>query len=326
MLCHLDGEAFFFMDTLSHALVGIAVAGLSGHPFSVSDPLYLASIIGAQAPDFDIIAQLRGNFSYLRQHRAFSHSIPGLIMWSGLIAAGFFIGMPEVSLFQVFLWSFLGGLSHICIDFFNAHGAAVLFPFSRERKSFSLLNVFDPLLLVIMLTVFMQGLTPRETSLLFFATTGLYTLLRYLLKLKAILVLRQYFTNGIIRILVMPSLKSVVYWDFVIETQNNYFIGQIGILQPALTLHTEFQKQILSPALEGAQKTVLGEFFSSFTPFSYFTEYQDTDQQAKLVRIYDLRYFFNQSFLHTATIIYGHDEQPCDSYIQTYGRKIKIPC
>lgn len=315
------------MDTLSHALVGIAVAGLSGHPFSMSDPLYIASLIGAQAPDFDILAQLRGNFSYLRQHRAFSHSLAGLVMWSGLIAAGFFVCLPAVSITQVFFWSFLGGLSHIGIDFFNAHGAAVLFPFSRERKSFSLLNVFDPVLLTIMLLVFLQGLTPRETALLFFTTTGMYILFRYLLKMRTMVILRYYFAkSNITRILVMPSLKSVLYWDFVIETQTSYLVGRIGALQPVVTLHTKLQKQTLSPALAGAQKTVLGEFFSTFTPFSYFTESQATAEQAKLVRIYDLRYFFNHSFLHSATIIYGHDEQPCDSYIQTYGRKIKIPC
>lgn len=315
------------MDTLSHALVGIAVAGLSGHPLSFSDPLYLACIIGAQAPDFDIIAQIRGNFSYLRQHRSFSHSIPGLFMWSGLIAAGFLLCMPGTPLAQVFVWSFLGGLSHIVMDFFNAHGAAIMYPFSRERKSFSLLNVFDPVLLTIMGMVFLQGLTPRETSLLFFTSAGLYTLLRYLLKVRATLLLRQHFaSSNVTRILVMPSLKSIFFWDFVIETIDNYYVGQIGSLQPVITLHTELTKQTLSPALQGAQRTVLGEFFSSFTPFSYFTEYQDEEHPAKLVRIYDLRYFFNQGFLHSATIIFGRDEQPCDSYIQTYGRKIKIPC
>lgn len=314
------------MDTLSHALVGIAVAGLSGHPFSMSDPLYIAAIIGAQAPDFDILAQLRGNFSYLRQHRAFSHSLPGLILWSGLIAAGFLVCLPEMAPTQVFFWSFLGGLSHIGLDFFNAHGAAVLFPVSRERKSFSLLNVFDPVLLSIMLIVFLQGLAPRDTSLLFFTTTALYILVRYLLKLRARVILRHHFIkSGVIRSLVMPSLTSILYWDFVIETETNYFVGRIGALQPALTLHSKLRKQTLSPMLAGAQKTVLGEFFSAFTPFSYFAE-SEAQQQTKLVRIYDLRYFFKHGFLHSATIIFGQDEQPCDSYIQTYGRKIKIPC
>lgn len=314
------------MDTLSHALLGIAVAGLSGHPLSFSDPIYLASIIGAQAPDFDIIARVRGSFALLRQHRAFSHSVPGLVIWSSLITAGFFLAAPTAHPDQIFIWSFLGGLSHIIIDFFNAHGAAVLWPFSRERKSFSLVNVFDPLLLAIMLMVFVQRLPEHETSLLFFASTGLYIAMRYLLKVRATNWLKRNFShNTIIRMLVMPSLKSIVFWDFVIETKDQYYVGQIGTFHQAITIHTELAKQTLSPVAQGAQKTVLGEFFSSFTPFSYFAEHQDPDHQAKLVHIYDLRYFFNQSFLHSATIIFDSD-QPSDSYILTHGQKIKIPC
>ncbi len=315
------------MDTFSHALLGIAVAGLSGHPLSIGDPIYVASIIGAQAPDFDVIASVRGKLALLRQHRAFSHSIPGLILWSGLITAGFFLASPATAPVDVFVWSFLGGLSHSIMDFFNAHGAAVLWPFSRERKSFSLLNVFDPLLLIIMLAVFVPGLPARETSLLFFAVTGLYIAVRFILKLRATNRCRRHFgSNAIMRMLLMPSLKSTRFWDFVIETNNHYYVGQIGVFHQAFMIHTELAKQTLSPAAQGAQKTVLGEFFSSFTPFSYFTEHQDHQQHAKFVHIYDLRYFFNQTFLHSATIIFGSDQQPCDSYIKTYGQKIKIPC
>lgn len=315
------------MDTLSHALLGIAVAGLSGDPLSFNNPIYLAAIIGAQAPDLDIIAKVRGNFALLRQHRAFSHSIPGLVMWSSFITAGFFCFSTGAPLDKVFIWSFLGGLSHIIIDFFNAHGAALLWPISRERKSFSLLNVFDPVLLSIMLTVFVQGLPAKETSLLFFSSTSLYIVIRYVLKLRATTCLKQYFAdNPIIRILVLPSLKSILSWDFVVETNTQYYVGQLGILSLNLIIHSELAKQSLSPAAQGAQKTVLGEFFSSFTPFSYVTEYHDNEQKARLVHIYDLRYFLNKSFLHSATIVFDSDEQPCDSYIKTEGRTIKIPC
>ena len=315
------------MDAVSHALLGVAVAGLSGHPLSLTDPVYLASVIGALAPDFDIIAIVRGNFSLLRQHRAFSHSIPGLTLWSSLIAASFFLFYPGAACTEIFIWALLGGLSHSILDFFNAHGAAVLWPFSRERKSFSLLNVFDPFLLTIMLTVFMQQLPARETSLLFFISISLYIGLRYLLKRHATLRLNQYFaTYALTRLLVMPSLKSLFFWDFVVETKDQYYVGQLGSWQQSLTIHTKFAKQILSPAAQEAHKTVLGEFFSSFTPFSYFTEDQDTEHVGKLVHIYDLRYFLNQDFLHSATIIFDCDQHPCDSYIKTSGRIIKIPC
>ena len=315
------------MDTLSHALVGIAVAGLSGHLLQIGDPIYLASIIGAQAPDFDIIACVRGKFALLRQHRAYSHSIPGLIMWSGLIMAVFFLALPGVPPADIFIWSFLGGLSHIIIDFFNAHGAAVLWPFNRERRSFGLLNVFDPLLLTIMVAIFTLGVPAQETSLLFFLTTGLYAMLRYLLKIRATTWLKRHFDNvSLLRVLVMPSLKSLFFWDFVVETTDSYHVGHVGTFTQSLTVHTDLAKQTLSPAAQGAQKTILGEFFTSFTPFSYFAEQQDADHQARFVHIYDLRYFFNQSFLHSATIILGNDQQPCDSYIKTQGHTIKIPC
>lgn len=315
------------MDALSHALCGIAVAGLSGHPPNFQDPIYLASIIGAQAPDFDIIAIIRGNFSLLRQHRSFSHSIPGLIMWSSLITVGFFLFSSTAILSEVFFWSFFGGLSHIIIDFFNAHGAAILWPFSRERKSFGLLNVFDPILLTLMFSVFIQQLPVRETSLLFFITSGAYIGIRCLLKIRATNRLKQYFTDrAVTRMLVMPSLKSILGWDFVVETSACYYVGQIGILQQNLTLYTELKKQELSPAVQEAHNTVLGKFFSSFTPFSYITEQQDSEQSGKLVRIYDLRYFLNEDFLHSATIVFSYNEQPCDSYIETHGRKIRVPC
>ncbi|WP_371371493.1 metal-dependent hydrolase [Sporomusa aerivorans] len=315
------------MDTLSHALVGIAIAGLSGHPLTVSDPIYLASILGAQAPDLDIIASVRGKFALLRQHRSFSHSLPGLVLWSSLITAAFSLAVPAVMLKEIFIWSFLGGLSHIIVDFFNAHGAAVLWPLCRERRSFSLLNVFDPFLLTIMIIVLVLGLPARETSLLFFGLTSLYVFMRYRLKIRATGWLKQYFSGSMLRrILVMPSLKSLFCWDFVIETMDTYHVGHIGALNQALTVHTELAKQPLSTVAQGAQKTVLGEFFTAFTPFSYFVEYQAADQQDKFVRIYDLRYFFNQSFLHSATIIFGTDQQPRESYINTQGHTIKIPC
>jgi inner membrane protein len=315
------------MDALSHALLGVAVAGLSGHPPSVNDPIYFASVIGAQAPDFDIIAILRGNFALLRQHRAFSHSLPGILMWSGLIAAGFFLFSANTAYTEVLLWSFLGGLSHIIIDFFNAHGAAVLWPFNRERKSFGLLNVFDPLLLMTMLTVFFQRLPARETSLLFFSVTVLYITLRYLLKIQATLRLKKYFANKTInRLLVLPSLKSIFSWDFVVETKEHFFVGKISPFQQPITIYTELIKQTSSPATLAAHNTIIGKFFSSFTPFSYFTEYQAADQTNKHVTIYDLRYFLNQDFLHSATIVFNQEEHPCDSYIKTSGRIIKVPC
>lgn len=315
------------MDAISHALLGAAVAGISGHPASITDPIYVASIIGSQAPDFDIVAILRGNFALLRQHRAFSHSLPGLALWASLITTGFSLLIPGTDYMQIFMWSFLGGLSHIILDYFNAHGAAVLWPISKQRQSFSLLNVFDPVLLTVMLTVFLQQLPARETSLLLFASIVLYLLIRYFLKKQATLWLYQYFADNIPeRLLVMPSLKSILHWDFVVEAAEHYYIGQLSALGQPIKIHTRLVKQTASPAMLAAHNTPIGRFFSSFTPFSYFAECNTKEQSGKSVAIYDLRYFLNHDFLHSATVLFNNDENPCASYIKTSGRIIKIPC
>ncbi len=314
------------MDALSHALIGLAVAGLSGQPVSAGDPVYIAAVLGAQAPDFDIIAQVKGSLAYLRQHRAFSHSIPGLIIWSSLIACGMRLFMPSTNIFVLFGWAFAGSLSHVLMDYFNTHGTAILWPYQKIRKSCHLLNVFDPVLLTLMLSPFAYDLTPMHISLAIFTIIILYIFTRIYLRRRATKWLSNHFGNyKIIRILVMPSLKRIFFWDFVLETDNSYFIGQIGALYPVLEIRTTLpQKNGVSDMTAEAQKTPIGDFFTTFTPFIYYEEQQERDFSK--VNIYDLRYIMNKQFIHSATILFGENNIPYDSYMESYGRKIKVPC
>ena len=314
------------MYSLSHALIGIAVAGLSGHQLSLHDPIYLATILGAEAPDFDIIALLKGNFSYLRQHRAFSHSIPGLAVWSMLIGAILHFFMPQTNLLSLLGWAFAGGLSHTIIDYFNTHGAAILWPVRKERKSLCLLNVFDPILLVLMMSLYHLNLTAAQQSLGTFFIITAYISLRIILRKRAKNQLKSLFDNQkITQISVMPSLKRILFWDFVLETKDRHLVGQLGALYPVLEINANLPKQrTLSKFTIQAQKTPLGDFFTSFTPFIYFEEEQNTNSLS--VNIYDLRYILNKQFLHHGTIIFDSNKLPTASYMHSYGRTMKIPC
>ena len=314
------------MDSLSHALIGIAVAGFSGHQLSLSDPIYLATILGAEAPDFDIIAGLKGNLSYLRQHRAFSHSIPGLAIWSILIGAILHFFMPQTNIFSLLGWAFAGGLSHIMIDYFNTHGAAILWPFRRERKSLGLLNVVDPILLVLMMGLYPLNLTMNQLSLSTFFIIISYIIFRSLLRTRAKKQLKDLFdSQKITQMSVMPSFKRILFWDFVLETEDHYLVGQLGALYPVLEINANLPKQkTISNFTIQAQKTPLGDFFTNFTPFIYFEEEQNTNSLS--VNIYDLRYVLNKQFIHHATIIFDSNKLPTASYMHSYGRTMKIPC
>ncbi|WP_378953476.1 metal-dependent hydrolase [Pelosinus sp. sgz500959] len=314
------------MDSLSHALIGIAVAGLSGHQLSLNDPIYLATILGAQAPDFDIITQIKGNFSYIKQHRSFSHSLPGLAIWSLLIGILLHFFMPQTHLLSLLGWAFAGGLSHIMIDYFNTHGAAILWPFRKERKSLYLLNVVDPILLVLMTSLYSLNITMFELSFSTFFVIIAYLALRIILRKKAKKQLKNLFDHQkIIQLSVMPSLKRILFWDFVLETEHCYLVGQLGVLYPVLEINANLPKQKkLSKITLEARKTPLGDFFTSFTPFIYFEEREHFNTLS--VNIYDLRYILNKQFLHHATIIFDHNKLPTASYMHSYGRTMKIPC
>ena len=314
------------MDSLSHALIGIAVAGLSGHQLSLYDPIYLATVLGAEAPDLDIIAQLRGNFSYLRQHRSFSHSIPGLTLWSMMIVAILHFFIPHPNILSLLRWAFAGGVSHTIIDYFNTHGAAILWPFRKERKSLCLLNVVDPILLVLMMSLYPLNLTMFEMSLSTFFIITAYIVLRTMLRKRANHQLEKLFDNQEInKISVMPSFKRILFWDFVLETKDCYLVGQVGSLYPVLEINATLPKQrTISDFTIQAQKTPLGDFFTSFTPFIYFEEKQNTNSLS--VNIYDLRYILNKQFLHHATIIFDNNKLPTASYMHSYGHTMKIPC
>jgi inner membrane protein len=327
MLCKLKIESWrHIMDSLSHALIGIAIAGLSGHPLSFHDPIYLATILGAQAPDFDIIAQVKGKFSYLRQHRAFSHSIPGLALWSIMISTGLSIFMPQTTLLSLLGWSFAGCLSHILIDYFNTHGAALLWPFRKERKTLQLLNVFDPILLVLLLSIYMLDFSMFTLSCLTLFILMSYIIFRVILRKKGKNQLLDLFSErDILQITVMPSLKRILYWDFVLETKDSYVVGQVGALSPILELHADLTKpKDISNFTQQALKTLIGDFFTTFTPFIYFREQKSPHSIS--VTIYDLRYVLNKEFLHRATIIFDDNNLPTTSYLHTYGSTTKIPC
>lgn len=311
------------MDSLSHALVGVAVAGLSGHQPALGDPLYIAAVLGAQAPDLDIVAQVRGNMAYLRQHRAFSHSLPGLAMWAAVIAGAVKLFLPQAAGGEIFLWALAGGLSHTVLDYFNSHGAAILWPFKRERKSYPLLNVFDPILMVLMLTAYATPLPMREVSLLSFATMALYILARFFLRKRAVTWLTGRYAGELAtRIWVMPCLNRLFYWDFVVETDRRLINGRLGALFPLLEIKADLPRQALSPLAAEARKTSLGEFFTTFTPFVYFAE--QADEKAGTVNIYDLRYHSGDAFVHSATITFAADRTLREAYIHSLGRTVKV--
>lgn len=70
------------MDTGTHLVIGLGLAGLSQIDPSVSadsaatTAVFIGTVIGSQIPDVDGLLRFKGNATYIRNHRGRSHSLP----------------------------------------------------------------------------------------------------------------------------------------------------------------------------------------------------------------------------------------------------------
>ncbi len=311
------------MDPVTHALIGLGLAGFSGETLTISNPLYLGACLGAMAPDLDIICQLKGDVTYLKHHRGFTHSIPGMLALGLGIAVVLFLFNPVYSLGQVFLWTFLGTLSHGVMDILNSYGSKLFWPFSNKRWTLNLVNAVDPvILLVLTAMVFAQKLGFSSAAGL--GLMLLYLCVRYLIALRLNKLLRVKF-NPAAKITVMPSLLKFWCWDCLIENDQQVMFIEVNSFTSVLNVKQELSKEQKGNSLvKKALESKLGKMFREFTP--HFHVIINPWQQGYLVKFLDLRYCLKQEFLHSATIFFNHRQEIAEQIFHPYhkNRKIRI--
>ncbi|WP_370149829.1 metal-dependent hydrolase, partial [Exiguobacterium profundum] len=94
------------MDTATHIGMGLGLSAIATLSPEVSGDaqLFLAmtatALVGSHAPDFDTVFKLKGNSTYLRQHRGRSHGITALLAWPIIVSAviGTVLGVNPASL------------------------------------------------------------------------------------------------------------------------------------------------------------------------------------------------------------------------------------
>lgn len=309
------------MDPVTHGLVGLTVASFSGTPISLTNPVYIGTLLGSLSPDFDFVLQAKGDLCYLRQHRGVSHSIPSSISLAGIIALPLYFIFPETSLWNLFIWTWLGALSHCVIDIFNSYGGELLWPFYRKKISINLFNIFDPYLFVILSAIiyFQQSLPVLRNLALFIGL--IYLSFRYLARRKVWRLLNKKHKHHAKRILVMPALKGSWTWDVFVESKNCFIIGQISSFSLAFKLKQMLWKQ-QHKLIKAALESKLGKLFRDFTPLLHVSH--KITEKGHLVEFYDLRYHFKQEFLHTGKAIFDEQHQLVEEVFSPYLGKRNI--
>ena len=305
------------MDNLTHTLTAVAISqtGLNRKTRFAT----LALILGANAPDIDILCGFKDSVAYLKYHRGITHSFVGItalaIVISGLI---YWLGrkVPPKSSLPVnsgwlLLAASLGTGSHLLLDFTNAYGVRPFLPFSGRWYAWDIMPIIDPpLLLLLILGLALPWLLrlvseevgahqPRRAAGAIFCLSALFGLwgIRDFAHRRALSILdsRTYAGEVAQRFSALPVAVNPFSWTGVVETDTWFHVVSANALEPdhAPDDLEAFQKPQPSPALAAAMRTRGGTVFLEFARFPWAQV--DESEQGYLVSLRDLRFFHPSS-------------------------------
>lgn len=284
------------MDPVTHAVIGMAVAKATGNPVSFSDPASLCIVAGSMIPDMDILLQRWGDMTYLKNHRGATHSIPGFIISSVLIAGVMSLFFHSSSFLSMFLWALTGCLSHGFFDLFNTYGAKLLWPFKGKKYSLGMLMSFDPVFIGLLAGfAFVDG----RTGDLLLGGFALYFAFRGVARILVMKELHRKFGSRYESISLLPSLKGLFKWQFVLAGSDCSIVGEKNIFRNSIKIIRKLDKSADSNSAQVLYSPV-GKFFCEFTPhFNIALEVVDGIRRYVFT---DLRYYMRNNFLHHAVL------------------------
>ncbi len=309
------------MDPITHGVIGLAISSFSGQAVSLDNPAAIGCALGAMAPDIDVVSRLFfDDLVYCKHHRGFTHSVPALAVLAVGITYGLTFLFPTLSFWHVFLWTFIGGLSHTGFDILNSYGAMLI----HKKLKVNILSLYDPVIsiLAIFLIAYRQhsAISLTTTAAIFFG----YIFLRFFARLHAGRVVKDHFgqSHRVKSVRILPSLKVFYKWDFIVDSVSHHIVGNYNPLIKDFHVISDFVKDsdMAQPLFH---KTNVGRYFADFTP-NYHIEHTSHEHGHSL-RVIDLRYHFKGEFMHHASVELDHDLNITESYFQPYSQTRKIP-
>ncbi len=284
------------MDPVTHIASGLLAGRLLQDRFPTAGRALAFGVLGAWLPDIDSFIGL-GPEAYLRDHRAFTHSLLGGVALALGLALAFRPLARQVEFRRLALWGYGLVLLHVFLDLCTTYGTQVFWPFSDARLFLPALFIIDPLftlplLALIALTFFWKD---RRRTL---AGLGLFLCLAYPL---ANLGVRATVLAGVeLRlaeakvayrdISLIPDPFTPIYWKAVVDAGDTLAVASVPALLPRkipLTAYPKADPTLLARLGEQAP------IFRTWDWFALFPVQQDiAGATGREVTFQDLRFVF----------------------------------
>ncbi len=311
------------MDPFTHAAVGIGIAALSGQPASPNNPIYCAAVMGAMAPDIDVISLLKSKMALIKYHRGPTHSLVGLLFVSTIVAGLIYVDFGGAA-WTYFLWALAGGLTHVFLDYLNSYGVQVLWPFSNRRWSGNLLMLFDPLMTLFFVPVIWYFYAPQGKAVMAFMLMAAYLLLCWQIRRQARLFLAKEYNlhPAGYNIAVIPAKKTIISWDFFIEGSREMLVGTLNLFNGKINPSRSLDRKAVNPFVRKALHTNLGKFFKQFTSYYHVSYWHEKGKH--FVKLIDLRFKHESDFAYKVLFVLDEHMHVEEAYFYRQDEAILV--
>ena len=307
------------MEPVTHFLTGACLARAG---FNRKTALATATMcLAAEAPDLDVLANVKGAVSGFAHHRGFTHSFAGLILTSALVVGVLYAiwtlrGKPVKDPERpprwrlLLLFGYIAGLSHILLDYTNNYGLRPFWPFSERWFSWDIVFILEPIMLLVLITGLVlpslfaliaeevgarrERLKGRFGAILALAAVVVLWGVRDYEHRRAIAALeaRQYETANPVRVSASPYWVNPFRWRGLVETAN--FFATAPVTTWDLEVDPNDQMEIWrkaeeTPVTSAAKQSYLGRVYLDWARYP-LTETEPLPDGGYVVKFKDLRF------------------------------------
>lgn len=194
--------------------------------------------LSGMAADLDVLIRSSADpLLFLEYHRHFTHSL-AFIPVGGLLCAlaiQYVLGRRwQLTFLQTFVCCTLGYGTHALLDASTSYGTTLLWPFSDDRLSWSIVPIIDPLFTVPLVTLCVLAAL-RQTRAFAWAAmlwVAVYLSMGAVQHNAALSMAKQVAASrghSPIRFEVKPSFANILLWKTVYETSEHFHVDAVRV-------------------------------------------------------------------------------------------------
>ncbi|MBV8890486.1 MAG: metal-dependent hydrolase [Acidobacteria bacterium] len=311
------------LEPITHFLTGACLgrAGLNRRTALATATLTLAS----EAPDLDVLGQIRGPVFGFAHHRGFTHSFLGVPLLAALVLIFIYLfwrmrgrrshipGLPP-RWGVLYLYACLAGLIHILLDFTNNYGVRPWWPFSERWYSWDIVFIVEPLMLVLLVGALLvptllsliheeigAEVSPwrgRTAAIIALAGIAVLWVLRDFEHRRAVAALesRTYQDADPIRVSAFPHWLNPFRWSGVVETKNFFAVMWVDSRRPEVDPENRMEiryKPEETRITLAAKQSYLGRVYLDWAQYPILESFELPPPGAGYaVEFLDLRYHY----------------------------------